>query len=223
VRWKARAFFALLIGFLFGINGLNVITSYVARDFMTAVEHRDRADFVWQATLYVGVFMTSTLAALLYRFSEERLALLWREWLAQRLLKRYLAQRTYLRLEARNQLANPDQRIADDTRAFTATTLSFMLMYITPLSPRSRLPGFCGPSAESVALLHREGGLATRLLGHVEALTTNLRRIIAVNRDLAFFTTGYNYMIQLIPALIIGHGVNPISEQNNGRAQWGIR
>jgi vitamin B12/bleomycin/antimicrobial peptide transport system ATP-binding/permease protein len=42
-----------------------------------------------------------------------------------------------------------------------------------------------------------------RLLGHVEGLTTNLRRIIAVNRNLAFFTTGYNYRIQLIPALII--------------------
>ena len=253
VRWKARAFFALLIGFLFGINGLNVITSYVARDFMTAIEHRDRAAFVWQATLYVGVFMTSTLVAVLYRFSEERLALLWREWLTQRLVTRYLAQRTYLRLEVRKQLANPDQRIADDTRAFTATTLSFMLMSINAaftaiafagvLWSISRLlfgvaVGYAAlgsllsivlgrplvwlnynqldkeanlrtdlihvrQHAESVALLRREGGLATRLLGHLEALTTNLRRIIAVNRNLAFFTTGYNYMIQLIPALII--------------------
>src|SRR5262249_4323932 len=37
----------------------------------------------------------------------------------------------------------------------------------------------------------------------IDALLTNLRRIIAVNRNLGFFTTGYNYMIQLIPVLIV--------------------
>ena len=57
--------------------------------------------------------------------------------------------------------------------------------------------------AESVALLHREGRLGARLLRHLDVLTANWRRIIAVNRNLAFFTTGYNYMIQIIPALII--------------------
>jgi putative ATP-binding cassette transporter len=63
-----------------------------------------------------------------YRFSEERLALLWRTWLTRGLLTRYLAQRAYHQLEASNQIANPDERIADDTRAFAGTTLSFMLM-----------------------------------------------------------------------------------------------
>ena len=29
------------------------------------------------------------------------------------------------------------------------------------------------------------------------------RRIIAVNRNLSFFTNGYNYLIQIIPALIV--------------------
>ena len=33
--------------------------------------------------------------------------------------------------------------------------------------------------------------------------SANLRRIIAVNRNLGFFTTGYNYMIQIIPALVV--------------------
>ena len=253
VSWKARSLFALLIAFLFGINALNVVNSYVARDFMTAIEHRDRAGFVWQATVYVGVFMASTLVATLYRFTEERLALLWREWLTGRLLKRYLAQRTYLQLETRSQVANPDQRIADDTRAFTVTTLSFSLM---TLNASFTVVAFAGvlwsistllfvvavgyaalgslftillgrplvwlnynqldkeanlrsdlihvrQHAESVALLQREGRLGARLLRRLEDLTANWRRIIAVNRNLAFFTTGYNYMIQIIPALII--------------------
>ena len=253
VAWKARALFALLITFLFAINGLNVINSYVARDFMTAIEHRDRAGFVWQATVYIGVFVGSTLVAVLYRFSEERLALLWREWLTRRLFERYLAQRAYLQLEARTEIANPDQRIADDTRAFTGTTLSFVLM---SLNASFTVVAFAGvlwsisvllfavavgyaalgslltvllgrplvwlnynqldkeanlrsdlihirQHAESVALLRREGRLGARLLRRLEDLTANWRRIIAVNRNLAFFTTGYNYMIQVIPALII--------------------
>jgi putative ATP-binding cassette transporter len=61
-----------------------------------------------------------------------------------------------------------------------------------------------GENAESVALLHREGRLGARLGRRIDALVANTKRIIAVNRNVAFFTTGYNYGIQLVPALIIG-------------------
>jgi putative ATP-binding cassette transporter len=59
-------------------------------------------------------------------------------------------------------------------------------------------------NAESVALLQREGRLSARLRRRLDALVGNARRIIAVNRNLSFFTTGYNYGIQIIPALIVG-------------------
>jgi putative ATP-binding cassette transporter len=41
------------------------------------------------------------------------------------------------------------------------------------------------------------------LLRHLDDLTENFKRIIAVNRNLGFFTTGYNWLIQIIPALIV--------------------
>jgi hypothetical protein len=41
---------------------------------------------------------------------------------------RYLENRVYYYLQLNEHLPNPDQRIADDARAFTATTLSFILM-----------------------------------------------------------------------------------------------
>jgi putative ATP-binding cassette transporter len=253
VRWKAASFFALLIVFLFAINGLNVVNSYVARDFMTAIAERNRTEFVWQALVYVGVFVASTLVAVLYRFSEERLALLWRNWLTGRLLQLYLGDRAYQHLEAYSQVANPDQRIADDTRAFTATTLSFLLLF---LNASFTVVAFAGvlwsistslflvavgyallgslmtillgrplvwlnynqldkeanlrsdlihvrQHTESIALTQREGALLERLQRQLEALTSNWQRIIGVNRNLSFFTTGYNYLIQIIPALII--------------------
>jgi putative ATP-binding cassette transporter len=58
-------------------------------------------------------------------------------------------------------------------------------------------------NAESAALLHREGRLRARLLRQIDGLVENFRRIISVNRNLGFFTTGYNYLIQILPTLII--------------------
>ena len=62
------------------------------------------------------------------RFAEERLGLLWRDSLSREMLKLYLANGAYCRLAASGEVANPDQRIAEDVRALTASTLSFALM-----------------------------------------------------------------------------------------------
>src|SRR3984885_15886158 len=86
VRWRALGLFAVLIGFLFAISGLNVVNSYVGRDFMTAISDRDRAGFVRMATLYIGVFAASTVVAVFQRFAEEQLRLLWRAWVMGRLI-----------------------------------------------------------------------------------------------------------------------------------------
>lgn len=257
VRGKAKRQFAAIILFLLAINAFNVVNSYVGRDFMTAIENRNTAEFIWQAVLYIGVFAATTVVVVFYRFSEDRLGLLWREWLTRRLVNRYLEHPVYYRLNngrgANGKTVNPDQRIAEDVRAFTGTTLSFMLMLlnatltvvafsgvmwsISPLlfvvavlyaAVGSFLTIALGrplvglnytqfdkeanfradlihvrENAVSVALLRREGRLRVRLLRHLDELAANLRRIIAVHRNLGFFTTGYNYLIQIIPALVV--------------------
>ncbi|MEY6430812.1 ABC transporter transmembrane domain-containing protein [Thioalkalicoccus limnaeus] len=253
VGGKARLLFGLLIVFLLGINGLNVVNSFVGRDFMTSIENRNMARFIEYALIYVGVFAASTVVAVYYRYCEERLGLLWRKWLTEQALERYLKDRTYFRLHAAGDLQNPDQRIAEDIRALTATTLSFFLMLlnasltviafsgvlwsISPLlfvvamlyaATGSAMTWLLGrtliglnydqldreanfrarlvhvrENAESIALLQREGRLRIRLHDRLERLTANFQRIIEVNRNLGFFTTGYNYLIQIIPALIV--------------------
>ena len=253
VRWRACGLFALLIAFALTLNGLNVVNSYVGRDFITAISHGDWTGFIRQAVRYVGVFAGSTAVAVLYRFTEERLGLFWRAWLTRRIVRRYLADRTYLHLKESATIENPDQRIADDVRAFTSTTLSFTLMFmngalavlsfsgvlwtISPLlfgvaisyavlgtlaaiylgrtliglnyRQSDREATFRSDlihvreNAESVALLGREGRLTARLLRRIEDFAYNFRRIISVNRNLGFFTTGYNYLIQIIPMLIV--------------------
>ena len=257
VGGKAKLLFATLLALLFGINGLNVVNSYVGRDFFTSIEQRSMDRFVFQAILYVLVFAASTAAAVFYRFTEERLGLVWREWLTRQLVTTYVEHPTYYRLNdhlaANGEIANPDQRIADDVKTFTTSTLSFVLLFLNgtftvfafagvmwSISPLLFLVGvgyaaigslltitFGYPlvglnsvqldkeasfraelihlqeNAEQVALSRHEGRLRERLMRRIDELAANARNIIDVNRNLGFFTTGYNYLIQIIPALIV--------------------
>ena len=266
---RAAAMAGALVLLLLAINGLNVVNSYVGRDFMTAIEQRDPHAFVSQALLYVAVFAASTLVAVIYRFTEERLGLYWREWFTRRLAALYLQHRFYFQLTVSGALPNPDQRIADDVRAFTTTTLSLALIFLNGtltviafsgvlwsisrmLFASAVLYAALGSAvayligrplmhlnydqsdreadfraelvrvrehAESIALLGNEPQLRARLFTQIDAFAANFRRIIAVNRNLGFFTIGYNYMIQLIPALVVAPLLHPRSTPSSASSR----
>jgi vitamin B12/bleomycin/antimicrobial peptide transport system ATP-binding/permease protein len=249
VGGKAKLIFAALILLLCAANALNVANSYVARNFMSAIAERQMSGFVRQALLYIGVFAASTVVAVIARFGEERLGILWRDNLTRRIVRRYLADGTYRHLD----VANPDQRISEDVRAFTVTSLSFALMafnsaftivafseVLWTISPplfgvavlyaaggslftivlgrplirlnydqldkeasfRSALI-HVRDNAETIQLAHEEGAQSAKLLERLDDLVANFRKITSINRNVGFFTTGYNWMIQIIPALII--------------------
>ncbi len=257
VGGKARWLFLLLLALLVGINGLNVLNSYVGRDFMTALEKRAASSFLRLALLYVGVFALSTAVLVFLRFIEETLALTWRGWLTRWTVRRYLHPPVYHRLNdqliANGEVPNPDQRMADDVRVFTTTTLSLLILLLNAsftilafsgvmwsISPSlvfltvayagagSLLAIAWGrplvrlnvaqldkeadfraelihirENAEPIAIAHREDRLLRRLLRRIDDWASNFRRIIAVNRNLGLFTTGYNYLIQILPALVV--------------------
>ena len=253
VGWKAKLIFTALVLLLCAANALNVVNSYVGRDFMTAIADRDMSGFVRQAFLYIGVFAALTLVAIVARFGEERLALLWRDTMTRGILRRYLADGTYQRLNASEAIANPDQRISEDVRAFTVTTLSFALMALNSVFTIVAFSGVLwtiSPLLFGVAVFYAAGGslftfvlgrplirlnydqldkeasfrsglihvrdnadeiMAARdedsqtaqLLNRLDDLIANFRTITSINRNVGFFTTGYNWMIQIIPALII--------------------
>lgn len=250
---KALTFAVMLVLLMVAINGLNVLNSYVGRDFMSSIESRNIGLFKHQALLYMLVFVASSMVVVFYRFTEERLGILWREQLTQRLADAYMTDRTYFRLDSATGVANPDQRISDDVRAFTTTTLSFILLIVNGTLTAVSFSGVlwsispflfgiavtyaaCGSvltimlgkplirlnydqldmeadfradlihvreNSESIAMAHREGRFKARLNKRLRALSGNFRRLIRINRDLGFFTSGYNYFIQIIPALII--------------------
>lgn len=263
---KARWLLGGLLLLMFCINGMNVANSYVGRYFMSAIEGRDMDGFVHFAWLYVAVFAASTLVGVLFRFTEERLGLLWRDWLTRRITSAYIDNRIYLNLTGEVAVTNPDQRMTEDVRQLTTTTLSFLLMILNgslaaisfsgvlwTISPvlfmsavlyaavGSALTIWLGrplmrlnyrqadceadyrselihtrENADGIALAGKDNDIRDRLMERIDGVVGNLRRIISVNRNVSFFTTGYNYMIQLIPALLVA----PLFI--NGKVEFGV-
>jgi vitamin B12/bleomycin/antimicrobial peptide transport system ATP-binding/permease protein len=253
VGGKAKWLLASLMVLMLSINGMNVLNSYVGRYFMSSIEKKDTSGFTFYAWMYVAVFAGSTLVAVLFRFSEERLGLLWRDYLTRRIVSIYIDRRIYLHFEHSGAITNPDQRMTEDVRQLTTTTLSFVLMILNgtltalsfsgvlwSISPKlfgiAVLYAVAGSiltirlgrplirmnyqqsdfeanfrselirvrqNADGIALTGNEGRMRDRVMSRIDDLVGNLKRIIAVNRNLNFFTGGYNYMIQLIPTLIV--------------------
>jgi putative ATP-binding cassette transporter len=132
-RRKARGFLIALLALALAVGGVQVLMSYAGRDFMTAIIQKNPAAY-WKALgWYLATFALAVPIGVYYRWVEERLALLWREWMAQHLVKRYFNNRAYFRLRGSESVDNPDQRISEDVRNFTTSSLSFMLIALNSL------------------------------------------------------------------------------------------
>ncbi len=169
-RWRAFAVLALLLGLILAMNGLNVVNSYVGRYFMSAIEKRDTATYVREAVLYVCVFAASTVVAIFSTYTQDRFALWWREWLSRWFLDDYLGELAYVHLKEQRGIDNPDQRISEDIKTFTATTLSFLVMVVNATITTVAFAGILWsitPWLLLVAVGYAVfGSLGTILLGH---------------------------------------------------------
>jgi len=132
-RHKARGFLLALLMMALAVGGVQVLMSYAGRDFMTAIARKDPAAYWAALGWYLGTFCLAIPIGVFYRWIEERLALLWREWMAQHLVKRYFNNRAYYRLRSSQTVDNPDQRISEDIRNFTISSLSFLLIALNSL------------------------------------------------------------------------------------------
>ncbi|MEQ1840419.1 MAG: ABC transporter ATP-binding protein/permease [Verrucomicrobiales bacterium] len=132
-RHRARGFLIVLVSLSLAVGAVQVLMSYAGRDFMNAIAKKDPEAYWRMLWLYLGTFALAVVIGVYYRWVEERLALLWREWMAQHLVKRYFNNRAYYRLRGSESIDNPDQRISEDVRNFTLSSLSFLLIGLNSL------------------------------------------------------------------------------------------
>lgn len=132
-KWGARGLLALLLLLLLLVSGLNVTISYVGRFFQNALVERDAETFWRFLFIYAGVFVIGTPIVVIYRYTRDKLGLYWRQWLTHNFLDNYFQNRSYYEINSTNKIDNPDQRISEDIRSFTITSLQFLLVILGEL------------------------------------------------------------------------------------------
>lgn len=179
-RWKGRAkqwsLLAALLLLSIMVSGLNVIISFTVRFIDNALNQKDPATFWLFLGVYGGVFVVGTAIVVVYRYCQELLGVYWREWLTQNILQRYLDNRSYYQINAQKQIDNPDQRIAEDIRSFTRTSLRLLLSILDSVITLASFVGVLWAISSSLSLVL----VGYALLGTVVTVVLG-RRLIGLN------------------------------------------
>lgn len=146
-----RDFFALAIGWWGGAQarrawfltaalalvlvvnvGINFAVNTWNRKFFDALENSDTATVTWAVLVFLGLVFCAAAVGVGIVLTRETLQVRWREWLIATLLDRWIGGQRYYRMGlARTEPANPEYRIADDTRMATEPIVDFAIGLLT--------------------------------------------------------------------------------------------
>jgi len=130
-RWLHWLFLGVIVLMLLAVNGINAGIGFIARDLTNALVEKQEAGFYRILGIYACCFIVALPIRVSQIFFTYKLGIIWREWLSKSLVKDYMTNKAYYQLnpndEEETDVDNPDQRITDDTRAFTGQSLTFTL------------------------------------------------------------------------------------------------
>jgi len=136
-RWLPWLLLGVITLLILVINGINVGISFVARNIENALVAYKAEEFWKIVAIYAFCLVLALPIRALQSYLIPKLGLMWREWLSERMLGRYLTNRAYYVLnpndESVEEIDNPDQRISQDAASFTATSLSVTVEIISAL------------------------------------------------------------------------------------------
>ena len=100
--------------------------------FYNALQEFDAPEFFRQLGIFCGLAAASMAMSVYALYLQQMLQIRWRRWLTRRYLMRWLADRTYFRMQLHGQATdNPDQRISEDLNQFTAYVMTLTLGLLT--------------------------------------------------------------------------------------------
>jgi putative ATP-binding cassette transporter len=129
-RWQQWSFLWLLLLLLLSISGMNVLISFVGNFFTTALAEKDAPTFWRFFFVYAAVFVAATPISAFYPYVRDMLGLRWRDWMTQKFMNQYFHRRAYYNINFAEDIDNPDQRISEDIKSFTDTSLYFLLLVL---------------------------------------------------------------------------------------------
>ena len=111
-------------------TGMSVWFSFLGRDFFNALSEKDVVRFWHLLYTYLGAFAVGIPLFIFRDYVQSKMHLDWRQWMTRKLLREYLSDKSYYRIQQGSLIDNPDQRLTSDINSFTSTTISvFMTIF----------------------------------------------------------------------------------------------
>jgi vitamin B12/bleomycin/antimicrobial peptide transport system ATP-binding/permease protein len=128
-KWGAIAILSLLLILTLAYTFISVSITRFQGDLISALTKLDRERFMRTIWMFLGVLTIFAPLASISTYLQDKLSNYWRRWLTFDFLGRYFGDRAFYELGNLNtDLDNPDQRIAEDIKSFTAESLNFLLI-----------------------------------------------------------------------------------------------
>ncbi len=191
-RWIPWLLLGIIVLMLLAVNGINAGIGFIARDLTNALVAKEESNFYKILIIYACCFVIALPIRVSQIFCTLKLGIIWREWLSQSLIADYMKNRAYYVLnpndEQSTDVDNPDQRITDDTKAFTFQSLNFTVGIFDALLTFS---------LNILILWSISSKLTFSLFGYAAFATSilliALKRLIKINFDQLRFEADFRY------------------------------
>lgn len=215
-RRQAWTLLAVVLLLSLSVTGINVAFSYIGNYFTNALVKKNQELAYLYVFTYFGGFLLGIPIVAMYGYVQNYLGLRWREWLTGDFLANYFRNRNYYEIEAQGLIDNPDQRIMEDIRSFTRTSLSFLLILLGSLMDLLSFSGI---------LWSKSGLLVIVVLGY-SAVGTGLtaligRRLVPLNFNQLRYEADFRYSLIHVrdntESIAFYQGEKPEIDQITGR------
>jgi vitamin B12/bleomycin/antimicrobial peptide transport system ATP-binding/permease protein len=190
MRRAAWLLLAVVLLLSLSVTCINVAFSYIGNYFTNALVKKNQDMAYLFVTVYFCGFLVGIPIVAFYGYVRDYLAMHWREWLTNEFLGNYFKNRNYYEVEMNSQIDNPDQRIMEDIRSFTRTSLAFLLIILGSLMDLVSFTGILW--SKSVLLVcvvlgySMVGTLLTALIG---------RRLVKLNFNQLRYEADFRYSL----------------------------
>jgi putative ATP-binding cassette transporter len=149
-RWAARGLLAAIVALNLLMVFFNLVLNFWNNDFYNAIQNMDshtaiqllifeqpRPGSIFPMPGFVEIVVVYIIVAVYAFYLNQMLQIRWRQWVTRHFVANWLADRAYYNISLSPAqtagIDNPDQRIADDLRDYTTSTLSLGLDFISNL------------------------------------------------------------------------------------------
>jgi putative ATP-binding cassette transporter len=130
-KWIALGLLGVIVVMTLGLVYFDVLFNFWNNDFYNALQHKDEAAFWHQMAKFFYIAVPYIIVAVYNSYLQQMLQIRWRRWMTDRLLRQWLSNRNYYRLQMQHGATdNPEQRIEQDVSLFTNSTLDLTLGFL---------------------------------------------------------------------------------------------